>query len=318
MLGLALLVASLSAEAQPGDRTPRVGVLLAGSPPSQGETDALREGLRELGYVEGRTITIESRWAERKEERFPDLAAELVRAKVDVIVATVAAAVPAARQATPRTPIVMVVNDPMATGFVTTLARPGGTITGLSMMSPELVGKQVELLKNVAPRISRLAVLWNPANPGHPPQLQRAETAARTQAMQLQPLKAQTLGEIDRAFATMTRERADALLVLLDPILYRQREHIADLAAKRRLPAMYTLRQEAEAGGLMAYGANLFGLYRRAAVYVDKILKGAKPGDLPIEQPTKFELIINLKTGKALGLTIPPSVLVRADHLIDQ
>jgi putative ABC transport system substrate-binding protein len=319
MVGLLLLV-TLSPGAEAAGTAPRVGLLLAGSrsDATQREVDELRQGLRELGYVEGQTITFEYRWAERQFERFPDLAAELVRSKVDVIVATVAAAVQAARQATKAIPIVMVVNDPVAAGFVSTLARPGGSITGLSMMSPEVVGKQVELLREVVPKISRLAVLWNPTNPGHPPQLRQAEVAARTLGMQLQPLKAQTASEIDRAFAAMTRERDDAFLVLLDPILYRRRGQITELAAKTRLPAMYATRQEVEAGGLMAYGANLLDLYRRAAIYVDKILKGAKPGDLPIEQPTKFEMTINVKTAKALGLTIPPSVLVRADLVIEQ
>jgi putative ABC transport system substrate-binding protein len=277
----------------------------------------LRQGLRELGHVEGRTIALEYRWAERKFERFPALAAELVRLKVDVIVATVAASVPAARQATTTTPIVAVVNDPVAAGFVTTVAQPRGNITGLSLMSPEVVGKQMELLKETVPKITRLAVLWNPTNPGHPPQLRHAEVAARALGIQLQPLPAQSASEIDKSFAAMTRERADAFLVLLDPIPVRERGPITALATKRRLPAMYGLRVEVEAGGLMAYGANLFDLYRRSAFYVDKILKGAKPADLPIEQATKFELIITLKTAKALGLTIPQSVLARADQVIE-
>ena len=288
------------------------------SDPTRGELDALRQGLRELGYVEGQTIVFESRWAEKQSARYRDLAAELVRAKVDVIVATVAASASAALQATQTIPIVMVVNDPVAAGLVTTVARPGGNLTGLSMMSSEVVGKQVELLKEVVPRVSRLAVLSNPTNPGHTPQLRQAEVAARRLGMRLSSLKAQTPAEIDKAFATMAKERADAVLVLLDPILYREREQIAALAAKSRLPSMHALRQEVDAGGLMAYGANLPDLYRRAAIYVDKILNGAKPGDLPIEQPTKFELIINLKTARALGLTMPPSVLVRADQVIDQ
>jgi len=318
---LLLLVAPFSAEAQPAGTVPRVGFLLAGSRSDSilRVVDNLRQGLRELGYVEGQTITIEYRWAEGKEERLPDLAAELVRLKVDVIVATIAAAVRAARHATKAIPIVMVVNDPVAAGFVTTVARPGGNITGLSMMSPEVVGKQQELLRQVMPRISRVAVLANPANPGSAPQLRQAEVVARALGMQLQPLEAHSPSEIDRAFAAMTRERAGALLVLLDPILAlaQQRERIAELAAKSRLPAMYALRLHVEAGGLMAYGANIFDLYRRAAIYVDKILKGAKPGDLPIEQPTKFELVINMKTAKALGLTIPSSLLVRADQVIE-
>ena len=315
-----LLAAPLAAEAQQAGKVPRVGVLSSESrsTPVLRGVDEIRQGLRELGYVEGQTIAIEYRWAEGKEERFPDLAAELVHLKVDVIVATVAAAVRAAKHATKTIPIVMVVNDPVAAGFVATVARPGGNITGLSMMSPEVVGKQLELLSQVVPKISRVAVLANPANPGNAAQLRQAEVVARALGMRLQPLEAHSPSEIDRAFAAMARERADALLVLLDPILARsrQREQIADLAARSHLPAMYALRLHVEAGGLMAYGANIFDLYRRAAIYVDKILKGAKPGDLPIEQPTKFELVINLKTAKALGLTIPPSLLQRADEVI--
>jgi len=316
---LLLLVAPLSAEAQLVGKVPRVGLLLATSPSSSGQrvVDEFRQGLRELGYVEGQTIAIEYRWAEGKEERFPDLASELVHLKVDVIVAPTAAAVRAAKHATNAIPIVMVVNDPVAAGFVATVARPGGNVTGLSMMSPEVVGKQLELLRQVVPKISRVAVLANPANPGNAGQLRQAEVVAKALGMRLQPLGAQSPSEIDRAFAAMTRERAGALLVLLDPLLARQREHIADLAARSHLPAMYALRLHVEAGGLMAYGANFFGLYRRAAIYMDKILKGAKRGDLPIEQPTKFELVINMKAAKALGLTIPPSLLVQAGEVME-
>jgi ABC-type uncharacterized transport system substrate-binding protein len=205
----------------------------------------------------------------------------------------------------------------VAAGFIATVARPGGNITGLSMMSPEVVAKQLELLRQVVPTISRVVVLANPANPGNAGQLRQAEVAAKTLGMRIQSLGAQSPSEIDRAFAAMTRERAGALLVLLDPILFREREQIADLAARSHLPAMYALRQHVDAGGLMAYGADIFDLYRRAAIYVDKILKGAKPGDLPIEQPNKFELVINLRTAKALGLTIPPSLLARADQVIE-
>ena len=316
-----LLVVPLAAEAQQAGKVPRVGFLSGGSRSDsvQRAVDEVRQGLRELGYVEGQTIAIEYRWAEGKEERFPDLASELIRLEVDVIFAAVAAAVRAARHATKTIPIVTVVNDPVAAGFVASLARPGGNITGLSMMSPAVVGKQLELLRQVVPKISRVAVLANPTNPGNAAQLRQAEVVARALGMRLQPLEARSLSEIDSAFAAMTRERADALLVLLDPRLARpaQRERIAELAARSRLPAMYALRLYVEAGGLMAYGADIFDLYRRSAIYVDKILKGAKPGDLPIEQPTKFELVINLKTAKALGLTIPPALLQRADQVIE-
>jgi len=313
-----LLAAPLAAAAQQAGKVPRVGILSFADSAQESVGGAFREGLRKLGYVEGQTIAIEYRLAEGKEERFPDLASELVHLKVDVIFATVAAAVRAAQHATKAIPIVTVVNDPVAAGFVASVARPGGNITGLSMMSPEVVGKQLELLRQVVPKISRVAVLANPTNPGSAPQLRQAEVVARALGMRLQPLEARSLSEIDSAFVAMTRERTDALLVLLDPRLARpaQRERIAELAARSRLPAMYALRLYVEAGGLMAYGADIFDLYRRCAMYVDRILKGAKPGDLPIEQPTKFELVINLKAATALGLTIPPSLLQRADEVI--
>jgi putative ABC transport system substrate-binding protein len=316
-----LLAAPLAAEGQrPAGKVPRVGVLSRGSPsdpvPTSGVA-AVQQGLRELGYVEGQSIAIEYRWAEWKYERLPALAAELVRLKVDVIVATVAVAIQAAKHATKAIPIVMVANDPVAAGFVASVARPEGNITGLSMMTPEVVAKQLDLLREVVPKISRVAVLGNPANPGNAPQLRAAETAARVLGMRLQPLDARGPSEIDRAFAAMTRERAGAFLVLLDPMLAGQRERIADLAAKSHLPAMYALKQYVEVGGLMAYGADIFDLFRRTAIYVDKILKGAKPADLPIEQPTKYELVINVKTAKALGLTMPQSLLRRADQVIE-
>jgi ABC-type uncharacterized transport system substrate-binding protein len=313
----ALLAAPLAAEAQQARKVPRVGILLLSD--AQSVPDAFRQGLRDLGYVEGQTIALEYYWAEGKEERFPGLASELVHLRVDVIFAAVAAAAQAAKTATKTIPIVTAVNDPIAAGFVASVARPGGNITGLSMMSPEVVGKQLELLRQVVPKISRVAVLANPANPGSAPQLRQAEVAAKTLGMRLQPLEARSLSEIDSAFVAMARERAEGLLVLLDPTLggRLQRERIAELAARNRLPAMYALRLHVDAGGLMAYGSDIFDLYRRAAIYVDKILKGAKPGDLPIEQATKFELVINLKTAKALGLTIPQSLLQRADQVIE-
>ncbi len=209
-----------------------------------------------------------------------------------------------------------IVIDPIATGFVTSLARPGGNITGLSIMAPELVGKQLELLKEVVPKVSRVAVLWNPANAGNAPQLREAQGAARALGVRLQPLEARDPKEIDSAFAAMTKERAGALIVLVDSTLNDHRTRIAALAAKSRLPAVYGVREHSEAGGLMSYGASLPDLWRRAATYVDKILKGAKPADLPVEQPTRFELVINLKTAKALGLTFPQSILIRADQVI--
>ena len=314
-----LLAAPLAAEAQEMGKVPRVGFLSGVSRSDlQRHVDAFRQGLRELGYVEGQSVAIEYRWAEGKYERFPELAAELVRLKVHVIVGSGGPATGAAKQATKTIPIVMVaVNDPLSSGFVASLARPGENVTGLSQLSPELVGKQLQLLREVVPEVSRVAVLWNPANPSNPAQLREADVAARALGVRLQPLEVRAPNEIDRAFAAMTREHAAALLVLADSMLINQREGIADLAAKSRLPAVYGWRLHAEAGGLMAYAADVVDSYRRVATYVDKILKGANPGNLPIEQATKFELVINLKTAKVLGLTIPQSLLQRADQVIE-
>ncbi|HEV2055927.1 MAG TPA: ABC transporter substrate-binding protein [Methylomirabilota bacterium] len=318
---LGFLAAPLAAEAQQPAKISRIGFLSPSSPsdpPMQHSLEVFRHGLGELGYVEGQNIAIESRWAEGKYDRLPGLAAELVRLKVDVIVTAAVPAIRAAKEATSTIPIVMaVVVDPVATGLVASLARPGGNITGLSNMAPELVGKQLQMLKEVVPKASRVAVLWNPANPGNAPQLREAEAAARTLGVRLQPVEARDPNDFDGAFAAMIRQQAGALIVLLDVMFTDHRTRIADLAAKSRLPAVYGLSEHAEAGGLMAYSASRAALFRRAATYVDKILKGAKPADLPVERPTKFELVINLKTAKALGLTIPPSLLVRADRVIE-
>jgi putative ABC transport system substrate-binding protein len=319
-LTLGTLSAQLAAHAQQPAKVRRIGFLSPSSlsdPRTQRFFEAFRQGLRELGHVEGQNIAIESRWAETKYERLPGLAAELVRLKVDVIVTYAPPAIQAAKEATGTIPIVMGgIIDPIATGFVASLARPGGNITGLSLMAPELVGKQLEMLKEVVPKVSRVAILGNPANAGTAPQLREAEGAARALGVRLQPLEARDPKEIDSAFAAMTRERAGALIVLVDSMLGAHRRRIADLAAKRRLPAASGLAEFAEAGGLMAYGASGPDRFRRAATYVDKILKGAKPADLPVEQPTRFELVVNLKTAKALGLTFPQSILIRADQVI--
>jgi putative ABC transport system substrate-binding protein len=265
-----------------------------------------------------RTLRSSHRWAEGKYDRYPALAADLVRVKVNVIVAVGGSATQAAQQATRTIPIVMsVVLDPVGSGFVTSLARPKGNITGLSLMAPDVVGKQLQVLQEVVPKVSRVAVLWNPANPGSTPQLREAEAAARALKVQLQALEARVPQEIDSAFAAMTRERAGALVILADAIFTNQRRQIAELAMNRRLPSVYGVREYAEAGGLMDYSVNPLDLEGRAAIYVDKILKGAKPGDLPIEQPNKFELVINLKTARAIGLTMPPSLLQRADRVIE-
>ena len=313
ILTTSLFLAPLAAEAQqPPAKSSRIGLL--GDVPRFLD-EAFREGLRDLGYVDGQNLVIEYRPSEWKYERLPRLAADLVRLKVDVIVTASPAATEAAKRATSTIPIVFTVSgDPVAEGFVASLARPGGNITGLATTSPELVGKQLEMLKGIAPKISRVAVLQNPNT--HRDVLQLTEGAARALGLQLHILAARTASEIEAAFATMSSLRADGILVMRDAVFRAQRAQITALAAKNRLPAVYGLREEAEAGGLMAYGASVPQLYRRAATYVDKILKGAKPADLPIEQPTKFELVINLKTAKALGLTIPQSLLGRADEVI--
>jgi putative ABC transport system substrate-binding protein len=309
---LELLAAPVAAPAQ--QKIPRIGLL--GDAPSFLD-DAFRQGLRELGYIEGQNIVIESRTSEWKEDRLPGLAAELVRMKVDVIVAKNVRATEAARKATSTIPIVFAVSgDPVADGVVASLARPGGNITGLATVSPELVGKQLEMLKAVAPKVTRIAVLKNPTTPGHDLTVRRAEAAARALGLQLHVLDARTPSEIETALVAMSAKHVDGLLVLRDSVFRTQRARIAAVAVKNRLPAMYGLREEAEAGGLIAYGASVPQMFRRAASYVDKILKGAKPADLPVEQPTKFELVINLKTAKALGLTIPPSLLAQADEVI--
>ena len=328
---LLLLGAPLTAEAQSAgkiataaqrqEKAFRVGYLTAGSQSDQGRRrrfEAFRQALRDLGHVDGQTIAFEFRWAEGQYDQLPTLAAGLVRSKVDVIVAVGGAAARAAQQATGTIPIVMVaVNDPLGSGLVPSLSHPGGNVTGTSLMAPDLVGKQFQVLKETVPKVSRVALLRNPANPASEHQLREAETAARALGMRLQSLEARGPEDINRAFAAMTKERASALVVLTDSIFTNQRRQIAELAVERRLPAVYGHIEHAEAGGLLAFSANLLDVERRAAIYVDRILKGAKPGDLPVEQPTKIELIVNLRAAKAIGLTVPPSVLQRADHVID-
>ncbi len=318
-LTLGILLAPLVVSAQPPGKVFRIGYLGNDPLTTPGPLaiwEVFVQGLREFGYVEGQNITIERRFSEGKYERLPDLAAELVRLKVDVIVAAASEPPIAAKHATETIPIVMTNHpDPVGRGLVASLARPGGNVTGLSLLTPELVGKELELLKEIVLRASRVAVLWNPTNAGHPLMLREAKVAAQSLRVQLQILEARGPDDFERAFATMMREGADALLVLSDGMFFIHRTRIAVLAAKQRLPAMFAQREYADAGGLMAYGASFRDNFRRAATYVDKILKGAKPGDLPVEQPTKFELVINLKTAKALGLTIPQSVLIRADQI---
>jgi len=315
-----LLAAPLAAEAQ-RERTIRIGWLSPGSTVTHGSfLDAFRQRLRELGYVEGRDLAIESRWAEGKLERLPALAAELVALKVDVIAAGGTLAALAAKQATRTLPIVFAnAGDPVGSGLVTSLARPGGNVTGLSMLAQELVGKRLELLTQAVPGVSRVAILRQPGGLGERTEkdmLKEAEVAARALGVRPQFVEARGPADFDRAFSDMTRARAGALTVLPSAMFNTERRRLVDLAAKNRLPAVYPWREFVDAGGLMAYGSDLADLFRRAATYVDKILRGAKPADLPVEQPTKFELVINLKTAKALGLTIPQSLLGRADEVI--
>ena len=314
----ALLAAPVAAWAQAG-KIVRIGFLSpasASDPRMLGLLDAFRRGLVELGYVEGRAFRIESRWAEGRYERLPRLAAELVASRVDVILTVAVPAIRAAMEATRTIPIVMAsVVDPVATGLVVSLARPGGNITGLSNMAPDVTGKLLEILKQVVPNASRVAVLWNPGNPGNAPQLRAAEAAGQALGIRLQALEARTRDDLDPAFAAMARQRADALLVLADVMLNEQRVRIAGLAAAGRRPAVYG--QEGPAGGLITYSANTPDLFRRSATYVDRIVKGAKPGDLPVEQATRFDLVIDLKAARALGLTIPQSLLLRADQVIE-
>jgi putative ABC transport system substrate-binding protein len=315
-----LLAAPRVPEAQQAAKVARIGYLAANLAANPHLQEAFRQGLRDLGYVEGRSVVIEYRFAEGKFERFPALAAELVALKVDVIVAPGTPAALAAKQATRTLPIVFpVAVDPVQSGLVASLARPGGNVTGLSALIPELVGKCLEQLTQAVPGVSRVAVLWQPGGIDErteQDQLKGAEVAARALGVRLQFVEARGPADLDRAFSDMTRARAGALTVLTSVMFVNERRRLVDLAAKNRLPAVYAQREFVDTGGLMAYGPNLADLFRRAATYVDKILKGAKPGDLPVEQPTKFELAINLKTAKALGLTMPPSLLQRADEVI--
>jgi putative ABC transport system substrate-binding protein len=320
VLTLGLLAAPLGAQAQQARKVYRIGFLLGGSQLDAVQVqEAFRQGLRDLGYVEGRNLSIEYRFAEGRLDRFPALAAELVSVKVDVIFAPGTAAAQAAMKSTATIPIVIATaGNPVGDRLIGSLARPGGNVTGLTMVAgPELGGKYLELLKEAAPGVSRVAVLGNPLTAPHTALLKEARIASRALGLEIEPVSARRPDEIDGAFAAMSRARADGLIVLPDPVFLSLRARIADLASKARLPAMYGFREEAEAGGLMSYGASLPDLLRRAAVYVDKILKGAKPADLPVEQPTKFELVINLKTAKVLGLTIPQSLLLRADQVIE-
>jgi putative ABC transport system substrate-binding protein len=321
ILVVGLTLVSLGAEGQQAGKVYRIGWLSPGSPPAQPSrtVSAFQQALRDLGYVEGQNLVIEYRYGEGSQERLNYMAAELVRLPVDLIVAGNAPGTRAAQHATRTIPIVMTnTPDPVGEGFVASLARPGGNTTGLSAMRTELVGKQLALLKETVPQSTRIAVLANPAQPGYTLLLNNLTVAARGLGLQLHAAELRRAEELDTAFAAMTKADANALIVLAEPRLINPlRGRIVNLAAKSRLPAMYNWRTDADAGGLMSYGPSQHEQDRSLAVYVDKILKGAKPADLPVEQPTKFELVINLKTARALGLTIPPSVLGRADHVIE-
>jgi putative ABC transport system substrate-binding protein len=318
LLTIALLAAPRAAEAQGPAKVPRIGYAFA-RVASEDEHlwAAARQGLRELGYVEGRNIALEVRWAEGHYERLPALVAELISLKIDVLVVATTPGALAAKNATRTIPIVMVATgDPVAGDLVASLARPGGNVTGLSLQNPAVHGKRLELLKESLPGISRVAVLTNPGNPIHTVFWRETQAAAQALGLQLLPLKVRMPEDFDTALATATQRHAEALLAFDDSLTVGYRARLVQLVAKRRLPAMYGFRDFAEAGGLLSYGVNLPDQYRRTAAFVDKILKGAKPADLPVEQPTKFELVINAKAAKALGLSIPPSVLARADGII--
>ncbi len=325
MMGLAILVLTLcliasplAAEAQQAGRIFRVGFL--GNSTAVLEANLVgpfRQGLRDLGYIEGSNVQIEYRWAEGKYERFPALIAELIALKVDVIVTAGTPAALAVKKAT-SIPLVMVaVGDPVGTGLAATLSRPGGNATGLSSIAPDMEGKRLELLRELVPKVSNIAVLWNPANLFHVGSSKQARDAAQVIGIRVQFFPARSSEELSGAFVAIVKDRPHALIVFADRVFLHDRARIVDFAAKNRLPAVVTHQELVDSGGLMSFGANYPDMHRRAATYVDKILKGAKPGDLPIEQPSRFELVINLKTAKALGLTIPALLLFRADRVIE-
>ena len=311
---------SFSAHAQQAGKVPRIGYLGVTSPSDRPPLlDTFRQGLRELGWIEGQNIVIDYRFAEGRLDRLPDLAAELVRLKVDIIVSAGTQGVTAAKNATETIPIVMIgVRDPIGTGLIASLARPGGNVTGVSGSAGlEIVAKQLELLKETVPKIRRVGILSNPTNEYHQLAIREVNVAAQSLGVWLQLLEARDPNEFDGAFAAMAKERVEALLVLSDAIFNGHQTRLVELAERGRLPAAYGVRESVAAGGLMSYGPSFLDFYRRSATYVDKILKGDKPADLPVEQPTKFELVINLQTARTLGLTIPPTLLSRADEVIE-
>jgi putative tryptophan/tyrosine transport system substrate-binding protein len=317
ILSLALVAIVPAVGAQSSSRPARIGVLRPGSPPDPLVED-LRQGLRDLGYVEGRNIILEYRYADGDLDRLPALAAELVQLKVDLITAWSTPAVLAAKSESSTIPIVFGgVGEPVGVGLVASLSRPGGNITGVSMLAETLSAKRLELLRETFPRAVRVAMLWNSSNPSMVFRARETEAAAATLGLKLESLGVQTLADFDRVFAAMGKQRPDALITLVDPFTNRHRQRIVDFAAAHRLPAIYEVRVFVDANGLMSYGPSMAAIQRRVAGLIDKILKGARPADVPVEQPTTFELVVNLKTAKALGLTIPPSILLRADELIE-
>jgi putative ABC transport system substrate-binding protein len=314
---LACLTAPVGADAQQAGKVHRIGFLWDSPAVFPDAVEAFRQGLRDLGYVEGRNIAIEYRWAEGKPERMRELAEELVRLKVDVIMAPSSIYTGAAKRVTSTIPIVFMSHaDPLRTGHVASLARPGGNVTGLSIMMTDTNVKGLELFKEAVPAISRVAVIWNPATPSHGPGLKAIELAGPSLGLRILPVPVRAATEYESAFSTMVRERADGVLVLSTPLFIAGARRLAELALAHKLPSLFGPKHHVEAGGLMSYSPDRPDLYRRAATFVDKILKGARPADLPVEQPTKFELVINVKTAKALGFTITPSVLARADQVM--
>ena len=319
LLGGAAATWPLAARAQKPAKIPRIGFL--GNSTATMEANLigpLRDGLRELGYEEGRNVIIEFRWADGKYDQFPALVAELLAAKVDVIITAGTPATLAIKKATSTVPLVFIaVGDPVGTGVVPNLGRPGGNITGLSSIAPDLEGKRLELLREVVPKLSHVAFFLNPANAFHTASMRQARVAAQSLGIKLQPMEVNKSEQLDGAFASIVKEKPDALLILADRVFLHNRKRMMEFAIQQRLPSVNAYRELVEAGGLISYGPSYEDMHRRAAVYVDKILKGTKPADLPIEQPTKFTLLINLKTAKTLGLTVPPTLVARADELIE-
>ena len=319
VMAIALLIVSTAIEAQQTGNVWRIGYLVPNTVESNRHLlAAFRKELRERGWVEGRDIVVEARYADGKIESLPALVADLIRQRIDLIVTVSSAATWAAKNATKSIPIVMAASaDALGEGLVTSLAHPSGNITGMTFLAgPEIAGKQLQLLKEIVPAASRVAVLTNPTNRAHAAFVTEVKTAAQPLGLQLQVLEASSLGQLDNAFAVMKRQRMEALLVLTDSMFVGERRRVVDLAAESVLPALYSQREFVDAGGLVSYGPSLSDMFRRAAIYVDKLLRGAKPGDLPVEQPTKFELVINSKTTRTLRLTISPSLLQRADELV--